>query len=237
MFAPGLDGVLPLALAKLSTICSYIKIVLTCNPGVAVEQADRILYADRVSSMSKYDYLSIIKRRAKVVRKEQGISLSKAQMDVAIDAGFASFHELQAVAKSKHSDSRLLLAALGLKNLSWVVDAFDLSEVIDELVEDHMSGAIAETNAYGFEVDDLSVTDVAYCEVTGTLSIQLSILYAGEQDPDRMYSGTKFYLDALLRLCLIGNTWMPLFHDSFEVIGGKSDQELDWEEQAKEGLL
>lgn len=148
--------------------------------------------------MSNFTPFSIAKSNARVRGKELGIPHHQALEEVARDSGFSCFHEMKAVAKNQGDDPRLLFAAFGTDNLQEVAEDFILD--LNDQLEDQLSGAMAETNASGFFIDGYETHDAEYCTEQGMLSIGLSIEYSGEQDPDRAFHGSTFYLTGCLNL-------------------------------------
>ncbi|WP_272691076.1 hypothetical protein [Providencia sp. PROV116] len=59
-------------------------------------------------------------------------------------------------------------------------------------VEEKLSGDIATTNADGFTIEDLVITDTFYDEIKGILALQVVFLYQGNQLPDHVYSSVEF---------------------------------------------
>ncbi len=105
--------------------------------------------------MSDYSYLSILKTCAKKLARIQKIKLSKALEIVARDAKFTSYHELSEVAKRAPLEQRLVFAAIGEDTQEDVIYRDEIFYAIDREVEDMLSGDIAETNAYGFSIENL----------------------------------------------------------------------------------
>lgn len=178
--------------------------------------------------MSAFSCFEILKSNAKALAKAQGLKLHAAQELIAKQAKFTDFHDLTAVAKRNPMDARLVAAALG-----------DLSEALYEdpawtelnlALEDKLSGAIAETNAAEFTMEDIEVTGARYDASTGVLTLEVSFTYQGELDPDRAYSASEFYLDASFRLKRRDGQW-SLAEDGIEIHSGETDQDRDWAAQ------
>jgi hypothetical protein len=187
--------------------------------------------------MPHYDYLSIVKRQAKGLAKSQSIKLTLAQQRLATQAGFQHYHELQAVAGSNPNDSRLMKAALGTNDLDGVIYDDLIYEELDSLVEDQMAGAIAETNAVGFTIEDYESESANYDPQTGFLTIIASLSYSGEKDPEKVFSGSEFFLEVQIRLFRSMHQWEFANKDELVIISSKSDQDLDWAQQEVEGKL
>lgn len=173
--------------------------------------------------MSKSSCLNIIKRQAKIFAKAQAIRLSFAQEQTAIQCGFANFHELTTVAKRYPRESRLMIAALGTSDLRDVIHEANIYSTLEDQIEDAMAGTIAETNAYEFTIEDLEVTDCDYDDNTGALTLDITFQYAGEQDPDSVYHGSTFYVDARVRLWRPGSQWEMAEDGELDILACESD--------------
>lgn len=178
--------------------------------------------------MSNYSYVSILKRRAKSLSREASISLAVAQERVSLAAGFAHFHELNVIAKRKPDDPRLMKAALGIVVLSDAIYEDDVYSAFDSEIDDLLSDAVGETNATGFTVKGLSITDSTYDIGVGVLTLRVSFAYEGEQDQDRMYHGSAFYLNAQVRLVRRDDEWR-IAEEGVEILAGESDKDRDRE--------
>ena len=182
--------------------------------------------------MAKYSYLNLIKRQAKQLGCSSGIRLSAAQEQLAASSGFSDFHELTTVAKRNSADPRLITAALGMGRLSDLVEEENIRQALESELEDALSGAIAETNAYDFAIDDYEVVEASYDASTGVVLLKVAFSYAGEQDPDRAYHGTTLYVDANVQLQRRGGLWELLEENGLEIIRCDRDVERDyWSEQ------
>lgn len=182
--------------------------------------------------MSKYSYLNLIKRHAKARARAHGVKLSAAQEQLAAESGFADFHELTTVAARNPDDPRLMKRAIGKSNLGDLVEEESVYQALESEVEDTLSGAIAETNAYAFTIEDLEVIEAVYDASTGTALLTVAFSYAGEQDPDKVYHGSTFYVDANVRLQRRDGTWALLDEDGLEIFGCERDVDRDyWAEQ------
>ncbi|WP_339530205.1 MULTISPECIES: hypothetical protein [unclassified Pseudomonas] len=178
--------------------------------------------------MSNYSYVSILKRRAKSLSRDTSISLAVAQGHVSLAAGFAHFHELNVIAKRKPDDPRLMKAALGIVILSDAIYEDDVYSAFESEIDDLLSDAVGETNATGFTVKGLSITDSTYDIEVGVLTLRVSFAYEGEQDQDRMYHGSAFYLDAQVRLVRRDDEWR-IAEEGVEILAGESDKDRDRE--------
>lgn len=181
--------------------------------------------------MNKYTYLNLIKQQAKSLAKTNGIKLSVAQEQLSIRYGFSNFHELTTISNKNPKDPKLIFAATGFKNLD---DILFLDSIYNELIleiENQMSGAIAETNADGFFIDDLQIISNKFDTTTGILFLTTSIQYTGDQILDKPWHGSTFYLDVNIQLKLRSNEWMPVEYEWVEIIKGESDQDRDYYNQ------
>jgi len=98
-----------------------------------------------------------------------------------------------------HANAIHYLTAEDLVLQSW-------SELDSEL-EDTLSGSIAETNALGYMIDDWEIIDVDHDYDAKECIVFLSVSYSGEQDPDRMWCGTTFYLKLKCRFIFEDGEW------------------------------
>jgi hypothetical protein len=178
--------------------------------------------------MSNYSYVSILKRRAKALSRDESMSLAAAQEHVSQAAGFAHFHELSVIAKRNQDDPRLMKAALGVAILSDAIYEDDVYSAFENEIDDLLSDAVGETNATGFTVKGLSITGSTYDIEVGVLTLLASFMYEGEQDQDRMYHGRAFYLDAQIRLVRRDDEWR-IAEDGVEILAGESDKDRDRE--------
>jgi hypothetical protein len=184
--------------------------------------------------MTQYSYINLVKREAKAYGKSMGVPLAMAQEHVARDAGFAHYHEMVTVSKTTPSDPRLMRRAVGVSSLEDVLYRDPIWAALDSLVEDTFSGAIADTNATGFIIDNLEVSSAYYDENVGVLTLEVYFEYRGEQDLDRVWHGSEFYVDAQIQL-IFRDGWEFVEEDPLVVTGCKTDQDLDHEaEQAYE---
>ena len=177
-------------------------------------------------------YVSIfVKSTTKAYARQHQVPLHQAQEQIAQDSGFANFHELTAVAAKRPNDGRLMEAALGVTRLEDAVFENSIMSDLDSLVEDMMSGAIAETNAYNFGVEDVEVTSSQYDPTNGILTLGLNFSYTGEQDPDRVYHGNAFYLTAMLNLFRKDGEWQLAEDEPLTILSDESDQDRDYAEE------
>ncbi|EPM43181.1 hypothetical protein [Pseudomonas syringae] len=178
-----------------------------------------------------YDSISLIKQQAKALGKAEGIPLSSAQELFAHREKFSSFHDLTTVASRNPNDPRLMRAAFGVDDLKDAIWEDDLPSELDDLLETHMSEATGGTNATNFQLQDLQITQVEYDENLGLLTLLGSFTYAGDQDPDRMYHGAAFFLQAKFFLIRRFDRWSFDEDHEFEIIAGESDVDRDREDQ------
>jgi hypothetical protein len=188
--------------------------------------------------MKNRNLLSLISRRAKNTRDCESIPLHQARAKIAAAAGFRDQHDLRSVFKSNPDDYRLLRAALGLPKLDDFVDEQeDLLTDINDLVEVHVSEAIAGWNALDCGVESIEARSLKYELRDRILILRASVEYAGEQDLNRPFSATKLFLDVEVRLREEDNKWRVAFSasndpedfvedDGFTVLASKTDAEL-----------
>uniref|UniRef100_UPI000D64631B hypothetical protein n=2 Tax=Enterobacterales TaxID=91347 RepID=UPI000D64631B len=157
--------------------------------------------------MSQYSCLKIISTKAKkMARASSVLTHSQALEIIARQSKFLNYHELTRVAKYAPLEPRLLMAAFGDSDFADVIhNYYDTYTdgpyaAFEMAVEHELSGEIASTNAGGFTVEDLTVTETHYDEDKGILNLKVSFLYQGEQLPDHVYSGSEFEVDANIGL-------------------------------------
>ena len=186
--------------------------------------------------MSDFSPLSIFKSQAKLLAREQGLKLFAAQETLAQKAGFADYHEFSMVAQRNPKDPRLMVAVFGVKDFSHAIHEDDVYVALDQELEDQLSGAIAETNASGFAIDALEVGAAEYNDTTGVLTLGISLTYQGQQDQERMYHGTAFFLIATVELLRRDGKWL-LAEEGVSISSGESDADRDrrseWEHWAQ----
>ncbi len=177
----------------------------------------------------KFSYHNLIKRRARQLAKSRGIPLSQALEQQALQNGFAHNYEMAQVAKRNPSNPRLICGAFGTKDLKNAVDDVDLTDRLQDLADEALSGSVADTNAYNFIVEDVEVIRATYDPSTGTLELDIAFQYAGDQDPDRPWHGNIFYVtDAKVRFCWRDELWQLAYHDEFEILQMDSDRDRDY---------
>lgn len=176
--------------------------------------------------MSDFSPLNIFKSQAKQLVRDQDVKLSTAQETLAQTAGFANYHELSVVALRNPKDPRLMVAVFGVKDFSDAIHEGDVYADLDQELEDQLSEAIAETNASGFTIDDLAVDTAGYNDRTGVLTLMVKLTYQGEQHPERMYSGTAFFLTATVLLLRRDGKWL-LAEEGVSISSGESDADRD----------
>ena len=178
--------------------------------------------------MSNYSYFNLIKSQAKKLAQEQGLKLSVAQERLATSLKFKDFHELTTVALRHPGDIRLIAAALGSSDPSDVIYGNPVYERFCEEIDDLLSGETADTNAYDYTCEDFEVKSSSYDETKGLLVLEVSLTYSGEQDQDRPYAGSEFYLDVEVTLARRSGEW--LFEEGWVAITKiQTDQDRDRE--------
>lgn len=186
--------------------------------------------------MSDFSPLNIFKSQAKQLARDQGLKLSAVQEALAQKAGFADYHEFSVVAQRNPKDPRLMVAVFGVKDFSHAIHEDDVYVDLDQELEDQLSGAIAETNASGFTIDALEVDAAEYNDTTGELTLGISLTYQGQQDQERMYHGTAFFLIATVELLRRNGKWL-LAEEGVSISSGESDADRDrrseWEHSAQ----
>jgi len=190
--------------------------------------------------MSQYSCLEIIRTKAKkMARTDAALTHTQALEVIAKKSKFSNYHELAKVAKNAPMEPRLLMAAFGDSDFKDVIYNYYDSYVdgpltsLEAAVEEELSGDIASTNASGFTVEDLTVTETHYDEAKGILDLKVSFLYQGEQLPDHVYSGTEFAVDAMISLLWRDEKWQ-FIDEGFEITNVESDTERDWYDQAED---
>lgn len=186
--------------------------------------------------MSDFSPLNIFKSQAKQLVRDQDVKLSAAQEMLAQKVGFANYHELSVIAERNPTDTRLMLAVFGIKDFSHAIHEDDVYADLDQELEDQLSGAIADTNASGFTIDALQVEAADYNDATGKLTLGLSLTYQGQQDQERMYHGTAFFLTATVELLRRDGKWL-LAEEGVSISSGESDADRDrrseWQHSAQ----
>lgn len=184
--------------------------------------------------MPKFSPISIIKRSAKLLARNQAIPLNEALEAVATSSGFSDFHEMTAVAKKSSQESRLTKAAFGLSDFGSAVFENEIDFALDSLLEEELSGAIAETNAYNFSLRNIKVSSTHYDENDGILTVNAELDYCGEQDQDRPFHGRRFYIQAEVLLKWTSEGWELLEDEPLVIESCTTDAdsdreaELDW---------
>ncbi|HDC1882215.1 TPA: hypothetical protein O7W53_004986, partial [Escherichia coli] len=124
-------------------------------------------------------------------------------------------------------EQRLVFAAIGEDTQEDVIYRDEIFYAIDREVEDMLSGDIAETNAYGFSIENLEATSINYDPKRGILVVQVIFDYQGEQDSERPFSGSSFEIVAKMELLLRDNVW-SLVENSLELTSVNSNVDNDW---------
>lgn len=184
--------------------------------------------------MSKYSCLDIIKTKAKsMANADATLTHAQALESIARNTKFSSYHELTKVAKNTPLEPRLLMAAFGDSDFADVIYNYYGSYTdgpyasFEAAVEEELSGDIASTNADGFSVEDLTVTETHYDDTKGILDLKVNFLYQGEQMPDHAFSGTAFNVDAEVRLLWRDEKW-DFMDEAFEITNVVSDTDDGW---------
>lgn len=176
--------------------------------------------------MSNFSPLSIIKSQAKQHAREHDMTLSAAQEALARQAGFEEYHELVVVAQRNPTDPRLMLAAFGVRDFKEAIHEDDVFSELDQELEHLLSGAMAETNASQFAIGESEVESAAYDDATGVLRLGMSIAWKGKQDPDRVYYGRAFFLQAEIDLIRRDGKW-SLGEDGVSITSSETDADRD----------
>lgn len=192
--------------------------------------------------MSDFSPLGIIKSQAKQYGRQHDMKLSAAQEALARQVGFYEYHELVVVAQRNPTDPRLMRAAFGVRDFEEAIHEDDVFSELDQELEHLLSGAMAETNASEFAIGESEVESTAYDHATGVLRLGMSITYEGQQDPDRVYYGRAFFLQAEVDLIRRDGKW-SLGEDGVSITSSETDADRDrrteWEymthQQAAEG--
>ncbi|PPS28444.1 hypothetical protein BVY11_17680 [Pseudomonas amygdali pv. morsprunorum] len=176
--------------------------------------------------MSDFSPLNIFKSQAKQLVRDQDVKLSAAQEMLAQKAGFADYHEFAVVSQRNPRDPRVMVAIFGVEDFSDAIHEDDVFANLDQELEDRLSGAIADTNASGFTVDGLSVDTNEYADSTGTLILEVSLVYQGQQDRERVYHGAAFFLAATVELLRRKGKWL-LAEDGVSIFSIETDADRD----------
>jgi len=169
--------------------------------------------------MTRYTYLDLFKRRAKLLSQFETLKLSVAQKQLARSCGFTNFHELQTVSKRSPADPRLAKAGLGVAETEDILYEQGVYSAVEEEIEEALSGQIAETNASNFTIENLEILASNYCQRSGVSTIRFCGEYTGEQDPDRVYHGHSFPVHAEIRARKSNDKWVLCDDEGFEMQG------------------
>lgn len=187
--------------------------------------------------MSDFSPLSIIKSQAKQHARQHDMKLSAAQEALARQAGFEEYHELVVVAQRNPTDHRLMFAAFGVRDFKDAIHEDHVFSELDQELEYLLSGAMAETNASEFAIGESDVESAAYDDATGVLRLDMSITWESKQDPDRIYYGTAFFLQAKVELIRRDCKWL-LGEDGVSITSSETDADRDrrdeWEYMAQQ---
>ena len=181
--------------------------------------------------MSKYSYLNLIKMRAKTYAKANGLSLAKVHELAAKSVGFSDYHELSKVAAANPEEIRLQRLALSINNLSEALDKDDVLQELDSELEYVMSGAIADTNASMFTIGDIEVSSANWDRDAGFLKLIANLDYSGEQDTERPWCGTAFYLEAEIVLVYRPDQWSLHEDHGLTILSRESDRDRDHQDE------
>lgn len=176
--------------------------------------------------MSDFSPLNIFKSQAKQLARDQGLKLFAAQETLARTAGFADYHEFSVVAKRNPKDPRLMEAVFGINDFTFAIHEDDVYDDLDQELEGQLADAIADTNASGFTIDALQVEAADYSDTTGKLTLGLLLTYQGQQDQERMYHGTAFFLTATVELVRRDGKWL-LAEEGVSILSSESDADRD----------
>lgn len=176
--------------------------------------------------MSKYSYLNIIKMHSKAYAKAEGLPLAKVHEMAAKSVGFADYHELSKVTAANPEDVRLLRLALDLNDLSQAIERDAVREELDSELEDSLSGYIADTNASAFNIGDIDVLSATWDSSKGFLGLLVDLDYGGDQDPERPWCGSVFYIKAELILVYRSGQW-SLHDEGLKILSCESDRDRD----------
>lgn len=219
------------------TLSFYIGMSLTRRCPVNRQSVTKASNGFGDFAMSDFSPLSIIKSQAKQHARQHDMKLSAAQEALARQAGFEEYHELVVVSQRNPTDPRLMLAAFGVRDFKDAIHADDVFSDLDQELEHLFSGAMAETNASEFAIGEYELESAVYEEATGVLKLGMSITYEGQQDPERVYYGSAFFLQAEVELIRRDGKW-SLGEDGVSVTSSETDADRDrrdeWEYMAQQ---
>ncbi|PZW75185.1 hypothetical protein DFS21_11392 [Pseudomonas sp. 2848] len=180
--------------------------------------------------MSDFSPLSIFKSQAKQHARQHGMKLSAAQETLSRKAGFEKYHELAVVAQRTPTDPRLMLAAFGVLDFKDSVNQDGVLSDLAQVLVQMLSGTTSQANASEFSLGESEVESAAYNETTGLLTLGMSMTYEGQQDPDRAYHGSAFFLKADVELIRRDGKW-SLGEDGVSITSN------DWDRAANRHIL
>ncbi len=183
--------------------------------------------------MSAYSCFNILKSDAKGLVRAQGFKLYEAQELIARLAKFTNFHDLATVAKRDPMEPRLMAAALGVLDLEEAIFKDGIFSLINYQLSELLSGPMAETNAFGFAVEDLECFGATYDEQNGALLLESTFTYQSQRDPDRGDMRVALYVRADFRLLRRQGKWIPA-HDFIEILQCESELDRFWGGQPEE---
>lgn len=180
--------------------------------------------------MSAFSCLNILKSNAKVLAREQNIKRAVALDIIAKRSNFAHFHELSKIAASDPFDARLVAAALGVTNLGDAIYQDEAYAAFEYEIETLLGAAVSETNASNFSISGLVIEGATYDETIGKLALEVSLTYSGEQDQNRAYHGSAFFLKGVVQLLRRDGEWL-LADDGVVITGADTDVDRDYRDQ------
>lgn len=219
------------------TLSFYIGMSLTRRCPVNRQSVTKASNGFGDFAMSDFSPLSIIKSQAKQHARQHDMQLSAAQEALARQAGFDEYHELVVVAQRNPTDPRLMRAAFAVSDFKDAIHEDDVFSELDQELEHLLSGPMAETNASEFAIGESEVESATYNDATGVLRLDMSITWEGKQDPDRVYYGTAFFLQAEVELIRRDGKW-SLGEDGVSITSSETDADRDrrneWEYMAQQ---
>ncbi|MFJ1338264.1 hypothetical protein ACIKP7_09025 [Pseudomonas caricapapayae] len=119
-----------------------------------------------------------------------------------------------------------LSSSFGVRDFKDAIHEDDVFSELDQELEHMLSGARAETNASEFAIGEYEVESAAYENATGVLKLGMSITYEGQQDPERVYYGRAFFLQAEVELIRRDGKW-SLGEDGVSITSSETDADRD----------
>lgn len=93
-----------------------------------------------------FPLLNIFKYQAKLLARDEGLKLAKAQEALACKAGFADYHVLSVVVQRHPIDARLMLAVFEVTDFGDAIYEDDVYAHLGQELEDQLPDAIADIN-------------------------------------------------------------------------------------------